>query len=230
MVAGFDITSNYIDNMFGVHKFVTIFGRHYTLERCVAAPLQSKTDLLRLASCLAKAALARRGGGRGAVLIFLPGLPEIRTVEAMIHSCPSEPLVSILHSNVIGQDDQDENFLTAAISSNYVILSTAVRARSMPFPNVKYVIIHPYTRTQVMGVAGLHHYLDVPVSAGLRENMQGRAGRTMRGLATFLFDFDDSSAAFEAEQRSSASRSADGTAPDSSAGALEVLALDLRRS
>ena len=81
--------------------------------------------------------------------------------------------------------------------SNHVILSTIIGARSITYPNLRFVIIHPAMRTQAMGPSGLDGLVDVPVSAELRGNMQGRVGRNDSGLITYLFDFDDSLTALQ---------------------------------
>ena len=68
--------------------------------------------------------------------------------------------------------------------------STNIALRSITYANLRYVIIHPAVRARALNISGLMDFEDVRTSAEFRENLQGRAARTSRGLASFLFDFE----------------------------------------
>ncbi len=163
------------------------------MQRCVAAPKSRDGDLLGLAAHLAAHALARRGRRRGAVLVFLPGLQAIRKVEKFLRELRPEAEITILHSEVLGnEEEEDENTLPSNDVEEKAILSTAIGARSITSEDVKYVLIHPAMRSEGVNASGLKRLMDQRLSVELQGNMSGRVARTEPGLATFLFDVDDS--------------------------------------
>ena len=67
------ISPQCVDAPMGSHAFLTITGRHFTLDRSVVSPKQRNVDLLETAANLAVSALKRTGRCEGHVLIFCLG-------------------------------------------------------------------------------------------------------------------------------------------------------------
>ena len=177
--------------------FLSITARLFTLQRCIVAPRDSQ-KLLEVAVALAGAALQRQGQNqRGNVIIFLPGIAEMLTVQKLLYEAGAKNQnvacqVPLLHSDHIGCDEESE---LAALDDGgglpIVALSTLIAARSVTLESMKYVIIHPAVRASAMHASGISYLLDEPVSLELESNMAGRVARTCNGFATFLYDIDD---------------------------------------
>ena len=166
-------------------------GRLHNMHRAIVAPRDSKSDVLALAAHLAARALGRTGVRHGAVIVFLPGMAEIRRVESLLRLSNRSIRISILHSDVIGTEEEEDVALGAERGSGHAILSSVVGARSVTFTDLQCAIIHPSMRAEVVGPSGLCQKTDQPVSDELQGNMAGRVARTHPGLVTYLYDFDD---------------------------------------
>ncbi len=162
------------------------------MQRCVVAP--NDGDVLGLAASLAARALPRADQRRGAVLVFLPGLQEKRAVEKLLYELRPNSEIEILHSEVRGNEEDFEDLaLTPSnVEVEKAILSSTIGARSITYEDVKYVHIHLAMRTSGVNASGLKRLMDQKLSAKLQGNMSGRVARNEPGLATFLFDVDDS--------------------------------------
>ena len=57
---------------------------------------------------------------------------------------------------------------------------------------VRYVIIHPAVRTSRMHSSGIIQLVETPITPELEKNQAGRIARVSSGLATHLYDVDDS--------------------------------------
>ena len=84
VAAGYGICPAYVNRLLGEHSFITIDGRHYTIERCVVMPRDEEMHLLDVAVALTVAVFEREDERYGLVMIFLPGLHEIRMVESAL--------------------------------------------------------------------------------------------------------------------------------------------------
>ena len=84
---------------------VLVAGKKYTMHRCIVAPLQ-KDDLLKLAADLALKAINRKEDHqRGNVILFLPGMSEIKEVQKLLQEADKDLKVPIFHS---GADKIDQ--------------------------------------------------------------------------------------------------------------------------
>ena len=97
----------------------------------------------------------------------------------------------LLHSDVIGNEDEEDVYIPDDAGRRTLILSTVIGARTVTLPKLKYAFIHPAVRTEVLHESGITRLSDEHVSEELAGNMCGRVGRTSRGLATFFYDVND---------------------------------------
>ena len=73
-----------------------------------------------------------------------------------------------------------------------VVLSTIIGARTVTLDTVRYAIIHPAVRTSKMHYSGIIQLADTPITPELEKNQACRIARASSGLATHLYDVDDS--------------------------------------
>ena len=170
--------------------FVTVTGRNHTMERCVVMP-PSKRELLATAAHLAIAVVQRRGPRAGDCIVFLPGIAEIAEVQYRIKTVARECKILILHSDCMGSADEEEIRDEAVAPDGMVVLSTIIGSRTVTLDTVRYVIIHPAVRTSRMHRSGIMKHVDSPITPELENSQEGRVARVSSGLATYLYDIDD---------------------------------------
>ncbi len=186
VVAGYALESHHLRNILGDHHMVTVTGRKYTMQRCQIDSSGDKDSLLAIASHLALVALTRRGGQAGNVMVFLPGWKEMCKVQRDLMAADVELHVLMLHSEVVGDVNEDIVPMTPMEGQNTVVLSSVIGARSITLKRIKYVIIHPLVRTSSLHASGLTRIRDYLVSKELIGNMAGRGCRDCDGLVTEL--------------------------------------------
>ncbi|XP_050191582.1 ATP-dependent RNA helicase TDRD9 [Myiozetetes cayanensis] len=118
---------------------------------------------------------------RGSVLVFLPGLAEIR----YMHSCLSDKFkrwqVYPLHSCVT-LEEQNEVFLATVPGYRKIILATNIAESSVTVPDVKYVIDFCLTKALVCDKETNYQSLRLIWASKTNCNQRkGRAGRVSRG-------------------------------------------------
>ncbi|XP_027493936.1 ATP-dependent RNA helicase TDRD9 isoform X2 [Corapipo altera] len=118
---------------------------------------------------------------RGSVLVFLPGLAEIR----YMHSCLSDKFkrwqVYPLHSCVT-LEEQNEVFLATVPGYRKIILATNIAESSITVPDVKYVIDFCLTKALVCDKETNYQSLRLCWASKTNCNQRkGRAGRVSRG-------------------------------------------------
>ncbi|XP_027529883.1 ATP-dependent RNA helicase TDRD9 isoform X2 [Neopelma chrysocephalum] len=118
---------------------------------------------------------------RGSVLVFLPGLAEIR----YMHSCLSDKFkrwqVYPLHSCVT-LEEQNEIFLATVPGYRKIILATNIAESSITVPDVKYVIDFCLTKALVCDKETNYQSLRLCWASKTNCNQRkGRAGRVSRG-------------------------------------------------
>ncbi len=191
LVAGYAIQATYVRQIFGDHRFVVVTGRKHTMERCVVSPTTDQENILQIAAELALAAIARRGTREGDVLVFLPGLHEMLIVQGILKSKDASLKVYLLHSDAIGNEDETIQDVPEILDSRVVALSTIIGARTITFATIRYVIVHPAVRAEVLHASGTTGLIDEALSNELEGNMSGRVARVSSGLATFLYHPND---------------------------------------
>ena len=160
------------------------------MERCVVMP-PSKGELLATAAHLAIAAVQRRGPRAGNCMVFLPGIAEIAEVQYRIKTEVPECTILILHSDCMGNEDEEEIRDEVVVPDGVVVLSTTIGSRTVTLDTVRYVIIHPAVRTSRMHRSGIMKQVDSPITPELENSQEGRVARVSSGLATYLYDIDD---------------------------------------
>ncbi|MDM7926750.1 MAG: ATP-dependent helicase HrpB [bacterium] len=124
----------------------------------------------------------------GDVLVFLPGMREMRAVENLLAEKP-EPGVAVrlLHGD-LPPAVQEAVFAAAAQGTRKVILSTSIAETSLTIDGIRVVVDSGLSRESRFdprrGMSGL---VTVPVSRAVADQRRGRAGRTAPGLCLRLW-------------------------------------------
>ncbi|CAK5280316.1 unnamed protein product [Mycena citricolor] len=124
---------------------------------------------------------------RGGILIFLPGVPEIRQcMDAMRKSLPSgQAEVHPLHAN-LSSDEQRRVFVKT--SKWKVIAATNVAETSITIDDVIYVVdVGRVKETQFDPETGLSRLVETYITRAAGRQRRGRAGRTQPGFCYKLY-------------------------------------------
>jgi ATP-dependent helicase HrpB len=156
-------------------------GRIYPTEiRHVARDIPTVRELPDAAAKAVREALVTHVGD---ILVFLPGMAEIRRTEAALAGCPA--LVLPLHGDlpIAAQD--------LALRENArrrVVLATSIAETSLTVPGVRIVIDGGFRRAPKLDVAtGLTRLATLRISRAAAAQRAGRAGREGPGVAIRLW-------------------------------------------
>lgn len=124
-----------------------------------------------------------------AVLVFLPGIAEIRTLNDCILGDPrfQEWLVYPLHSTV-ATEEQEEAFLVPPEGKRKIVLATNIAETGITIPDVTCVIdtgIHREMRFDER--KQMSRLIDTFISRANAKQRRGRAGRVQEGLCYHMF-------------------------------------------
>lgn len=133
----------------------------------------------RLEATVARAVGVALEEGDGDVLVFLPGVGEIRRTRALLAGTLSDIEVLVLHGR-LSSAEQDDALRPGP--GRRVVLASAVAESSLTVPGVRAVVDAGLARTPRVdhrrGLAGL---VTVRVSGAVAEQRAGRAGREAPG-------------------------------------------------
>ncbi|MGE4480325.1 ATP-dependent helicase HrpB [Acidocella sp.] len=119
----------------------------------------------------------------GDILVFLPGMAEIRRAEQALARCPA--LVLPLHGD-LSREAQDKALREHP--ERRVVLSTSIAETSLTVPGVRIVIDGGYRRAPVLDTAsGLTRLTTQRISRAAAAQRAGRAGRLGPGVAIRLW-------------------------------------------
>ncbi len=124
----------------------------------------------------------------GSILVFLPGLGEIRAVARRLENqLPGDVDLHLLHGS-LSADRQDQAISPAPVGRRKVVLSSAVAETSLTIEGIRVVIDSGLSRmTRFDPGTGMSGLVTVPVSAASARQRQGRAGRLEPGICIRLW-------------------------------------------
>lgn len=120
---------------------------------------------------------------RGSVLIFLPGMEQIKQLQELItEEMPNAKLnILPLHSDIV-IDQQNQVFAASSTAWRKVILSTKIAESSITVPDIKYVIDFCLTKELYCEPATNYTQLRLEwASVSSMDQRRGRAGRVSNG-------------------------------------------------
>ena len=142
--------------------------------------IMSARDLPEAAAKAVREALVAHPGD---ILVFLPGMAEIRRTQAALEKCPA--LVLPLHGD-LSREAQDTALREH--EGRRVVLSTSIAETSLTVPGVRIVIDGGYRRAPVLdGSTGLTRLATLRISRAAATQRAGRAGRLGPGVAIRLW-------------------------------------------
>lgn len=126
--------------------------------------------------------------GRAAILVFCPGVGEIRqAMDAISALCTDGVVLLPLHAN-LAPSEQRKVFQAVHKTERKVIVATNVAETSITIPEVCYVVDTGRVReAQYDAQAGVSRLLDAWASRAACKQRAGRAGRTMSGECFRLY-------------------------------------------
>ena len=120
---------------------------------------------------------------KGDVLVFLPGMAEIRRTQAALQGAPA--LVLPLHGDL---SPAAQDLALRAHEQRRVVLATSIAETSLTVPGVRIVIDGGYRRAPKLDVAsGLTRLATLRISRAAAVQRAGRAGRQGPGVAIRLW-------------------------------------------
>jgi ATP-dependent helicase HrpB len=159
-------------------------GKMYPVETRYARFASEKPLEVRIADTVARALASEEGD----ILVFLPGMREIRRVEEKLQGQSNEDVVvHILHGD-LSASVQEDALTPAPPGKRKVILSTSIAETSLTIDGVKIVVDSGLARTVRFdprrGMSGL---VTIPVSRAVADQRRGRAGRQSAGVCFRLW-------------------------------------------
>ena len=156
-------------------------GRMFPVEiRHAARDLAQPRDLPEAAAREVRGALAEHEGD---ILVFLPGMGEIRRAQEALSGCGA--LVLPLHGE-LPPTEQDRALRSA--EGRRVVLATSIAETSLTVPGMRVVIDGGWRRAPRLDPAsGLPRLTTLRISRAAAEQRAGRAGREAPGVATRLW-------------------------------------------
>ncbi|KAH6899625.1 P-loop containing nucleoside triphosphate hydrolase protein [Thelonectria olida] len=125
-----------------------------------------------------------------AILVFLPGIADIRTLNDMLLGDPrfaKEWLVYPLHSS-IATEDQESAFLVPPPGMRKIVLATNIAETGITIPDVTCVIdTGKHREMRFDERRQLSRLLDTFISRANAKQRRGRAGRVQEGLCFHMF-------------------------------------------
>ncbi|MCG8316682.1 MAG: ATP-dependent helicase HrpB [Pseudomonadales bacterium] len=121
---------------------------------------------------------------QGSVLVFLPGMREIKRVSDTLktHSLPQQVTIYPLHAS-LPQDQQQQAIAAAKDNEQKVVLTTNVAETSITIEGIRTVIDSGLVRVSKYDERrGMDHLVTEKVSVASAEQRRGRAGRIAAGF------------------------------------------------
>lgn len=133
----------------------------------------------------------------GDILVFLPGIREIRVVQrecrSYIDSINSPTELLILHGGMTASE-QDQVIIPSAKKIRKVVLATSLAESSITITGIRIVIDSGLTRIPVFSArTGMEHLATERVSQDSADQRRGRAGRTQEGICYRMWSEEEQS-------------------------------------
>lgn len=133
----------------------------------------------------------------GNILVFLPGIREIRSVyrecASLIHLIDSKIEIVMLHGGM-SASEQDQVIALSTEHTRKVILSTSLAESSITIEGIRIVIDSGLMRTPVFSArTGMQHLATERVSQDSADQRRGRAGRQHAGICYRMWSEEEQS-------------------------------------
>ncbi len=171
--------------LLGQAPVISCQGRQYPVEtRYLDRPIQGPRE-----PAVVQAIRRALAQDTGSLLVFLPGMAEIRRVERRLRESPLGPEVTLapLHGD-LPQADQDRAIAPTPPGTRKVVLASAIAETSLTIEGVRVVIDAGQMRVPRFDPGtGLTRLETLRVAADSAEQRRGRAGRLEPGICYRLW-------------------------------------------
>ena len=179
-----------VSRLLGDAPVITSTGRQFPvrtqyLDDVVGARVDVVRDVHRVVNTIMTALRDETGD----VLVFLPGMAEIRRVQARLEELVHDATVHIapLFGN-LSPDEQDRAILPSPTGSRKVVLATSIAETSLTIEGVRVVIDSGLARVPRFSPrSGMTRLETVRVSRASADQRRGRAGRVAPGVCYRLW-------------------------------------------
>jgi ATP-dependent helicase HrpB len=173
-----------IAHLLGDAPVVESKGTAFPVETKYARFASDKRLEERIADVISRALIADEGD----ILVFLPGMREIRRTEEELRKKPSDDVVvHVLHGD-LPRSVQDSALAPDKKGKRKIILSTSIAETSLTIEGVRIVVDSGLVRAARFdprrGMSGL---VTIPVSRAVADQRRGRAGRQGAGVCYRLW-------------------------------------------
>ncbi|MCG7913426.1 MAG: ATP-dependent helicase HrpB [Candidatus Thiodiazotropha weberae] len=158
-------------------------GRQYPITHHY---LDQALDKTKIAEQAVKAIIRAWQNEQGDILVFLPGVGEIRSaqklLEAQMKNQNQPVLISPLYGD-LSKDDQDRAILPDPHKRRRIVLTTSIAETSLTIEGITVVVDGGWSRMpRFLPAIGLTRLETVPVSKAAADQRAGRAGRLGPGV------------------------------------------------
>lgn len=152
------------------------------------APTKGRGRPERIEPAVVSAVLTAVGAGEGDVLVFLPGIGEIRRVEEQLRSTLGPNIDVRPLAGALSVAEQDAALLPSPPGRRRIVLATDIAETSLTVAGVRIVVDSGLAREPRFDArTGMSRLTTVSTSRSSAEQRTGRAGRTEPGVAYRLW-------------------------------------------
>ncbi|RFF27385.1 MULTISPECIES: ATP-dependent helicase HrpB [unclassified Wenzhouxiangella] len=179
LVMSATLASERLSTLLGDCPAVVAEGRSFPVELSYRPPLRRQASMEAHAAAVVREALDNE---TGSILVFLPGMREIRRVaERLEDGLPENAQLHLLHGQ-LSPGEQDEAIRPAAPGARKIVLASAIAESSLTIEGIRVVIDAGWQRRARFDPnSGMTRLVTERVSKASAEQRRGRAGRLEPG-------------------------------------------------
>ncbi|MFC6979378.1 ATP-dependent helicase HrpB [Microbulbifer taiwanensis] len=176
--------------LLGDAPVITSEGRSYPVHVHYLPHQQQPEDKRQLPALMARRIVASMDGEQGSLLAFLPGVGEIRQVEALLReqlAGREEITIASLYGD-LGKQQQDAAIAPSPPGRRKIVLATNVAETSLTIDGIRMVVDSGLMRESRFDPnSGMNRLVTTQVSQASATQRCGRAGRLSEGLCLRLW-------------------------------------------
>jgi len=182
-----------VAGLLGGAPIITSTGRCFPVDTRYLAPELRRAVGRPLLKHVADAIQRALSQERGSMLVFLPGVTEIKAVARLLHDAQLGTTITVcpLYGE-LEQSAQEQAILPAPAGQRKVVLATSIAETSLTIEGIRIVIDSGWSRAPRFDpVSGLTRLSTVEVSRASADQRRGRAGRLEAGICYRLWSEGD---------------------------------------
>lgn len=183
LVMSATLNTEAISDLLGKAPVITSEGRSFPVENIYLGSKTPHPSPLQLSTVIAKMATDLIRSERGSILIFLPGVKEIRNVESkLLETLKNENVAITPLYGDMSRQAQDEAIRPAKEGKRKIVLATNIAETSLTIEGIAVVIDSGLQRVSTFDSgSGMNRLHTLPISHDAATQRSGRAGRLSPG-------------------------------------------------